>query len=1123
MPPFMMGIHINKGATPYPTIGIKSQRLWDSQTTWADLNTCDPTTAANVSTHPAADPLNACYNWSNLDAAISDAITGGAVDLLWTVAKVPTWVSSSPADTCNGNAAGSCDPPSDVNADGTGPDAAFKNFMTAAMAHRATLTNGNKIVAVELWNEPHNWFFWNKTGDGHSGTATYVQLARMEADAAALIKAADPSVTVLVSAGLASTTSRNGANSLYTALEAITGAPVNFDALGVHRYDQPPTGCTDTSGYPDLSGVINDANSVAVFQALVAGHSGFAGKPIWHTEGSYYATTNCSLWQADLVAQRAYLGQYFVVWASEGVKRNYWYAWDINAKLWQAASNPANPVLSTTGWTADAAGFINPAGMAWNVVQSWLTGTSFTNSPHGCSASSNLWTCPVTLSTGKAALIAWYDSWGNSSSYTPGSGYNGGLLHKLDGSTQALTNTTALSVTPEPVLLEVGPAGPTVSLSVPSLNFGSQPVGMASAAQYVTVTNGGNSNLTFTAPVSVTGDFALAGGTCSTATPLTPGNSCTLGVQFTPSAAGTRGGAMTLQDNAPDDPQSVALTGTGSSAYTLTVTTSGAGSGTETSSPSGLNCPTTCVASFASGSIDVTANPSSGSTFNQVGGWTGCDSNPSQYVCHISSLTANRTIVATYGVASSGQFTQASRPPANYYPYPTASSAWTQRIPTDATAHDLNPAAYGLTGTYSQMVNCAVTGCGYGAGVGTANGGPMGVQINSATNGGQPATNDQGHPVYFCGASDNCPIYHVTYKSSDSECYYQGAYGQTIKPNFYFHAPSAAPFSAQGTGSDSFLNAYDQVFGLWVSFESGEAAGWRHLPACSGTTIATACEIDASGGVTPSICNSSRPGVDSDTTVAERTVTIAGTSMNIGGAGDNIGIAPPGSVGYESFEELMGGINHAMQGNLLCVNQGGFIYPAVSGALLCNDPNIGNYGGPPANATSWPPAGALLYLALSDAQIAALQLPPLQNNVITALAHYGVYESVTGGTNSTSPVGGDTVDSEQSYCFQLPAACTSLSNHHPIFNWLEGQALGSPLCTGVSGAHDTHDCPVQTSMTGGNFASPLSQYRFNWSMLYGVPYISGQPITSYFHIADPCIVAGMVKNAGGSPPITPCY
>jgi hypothetical protein len=55
--------------------------------------------------------------------------------------------------------------------------------------------------------------------------------------------------------------------------------------------------------------------------------------------------------------------------------------------------------------------------------------------------------------------------------------------------------------------------------------------------------------------------------------------------------------------------------------FTLTVNEAGTGSGTVTSVPSGISCPTTCSASFASGTqVTLTASAATGSTF---AGWSG--------------------------------------------------------------------------------------------------------------------------------------------------------------------------------------------------------------------------------------------------------------------------------------------------------------------------------------------------------------------------------------------------------------------------------------------------------------------------------------------------------------------
>jgi len=103
---------------------------------------------------------------------------------------------------------------------------------------------------------------------------------------------------------------------------------------------------------------------------------------------------------------------------------------------------------------------------------------------------------------------------------------------------------------------------PSITLAPSNLAFGSEAVGSTSTAQTVMVQNTGTSALTINS-IGVSGDFAETN-TCGTL-PATLGAeaSCTVSVTFTPSAAGTSTGTLTLRDNASGGQQFVALTGSG--------------------------------------------------------------------------------------------------------------------------------------------------------------------------------------------------------------------------------------------------------------------------------------------------------------------------------------------------------------------------------------------------------------------------------------------------------------------------------------------------------------------------------------------------------------------------------
>src|SRR5260370_8535193 len=87
-------------------------------------------------------------------------------------------------------------------------------------------------------------------------------------------------------------------------------------------------------------------------------------------------------------------------------------------------------------------------------------------------------------------------------------------------------------------------------------------MGTTSAAQSVTLSNTGNASLNLTS-VSASGDFAQTN-TCGSS--VAASANCTISVTFTPTASGSRTGTLSITDNASGSPQSVSLTGIGSTA-----------------------------------------------------------------------------------------------------------------------------------------------------------------------------------------------------------------------------------------------------------------------------------------------------------------------------------------------------------------------------------------------------------------------------------------------------------------------------------------------------------------------------------------------------------------------------
>jgi hypothetical protein len=125
-------------------------------------------------------------------------------------------------------------------------------------------------------------------------------------------------------------------------------------------------------------------------------------------------------------------------------------------------------------------------------------------------------------------------------------------------------------------------------------------------------------------------------------------------------------------------------------------------------------------------------------------------------------------------------------------------------------------------------------------------------------------------------------------------------------------------------------------------------------------------------------------------------VRVDGTGLGSDGTASKFG----NIAGMIRAQELAAGrINHALFVVLRCTGDGraygagahqrrhdsAYVYPAVAGGSECRD------------GAQEPPMGARLHLAMSDAQIDALNLPRWKAAILKALAEYGGYVGDTGG------------------------------------------------------------------------------------------------------------------------------
>jgi hypothetical protein len=133
---------------------------------------------------------------------------------------------------------------------------------------------------------------------------------------------------------------------------------------------------------------------------------------------------------------------------------------------------------------------------------------------------------------------------------------------------------------PQVVILNDAGTGmaPLPTIAPTSVSFGTQPVGITSGTQTVTLTNTGSASLQLTG-IATTGSNSTNFGFLVKVAPPCPspsgtlaaGASCTISVDFAPHAAEPVSATLSISDNATGSPQSVALSGTsGTSGITLT-------------------------------------------------------------------------------------------------------------------------------------------------------------------------------------------------------------------------------------------------------------------------------------------------------------------------------------------------------------------------------------------------------------------------------------------------------------------------------------------------------------------------------------------------------------------------
>ena len=249
--PAMAGIGINSG---FPSIPFGNMRDWDTcGAEWSFIPSCNASSCVPNDSNLVYNYATSCSKSSGFDTWSADAFNSGVKVTMMTLgSRTPLFATSNPTDTsCNyngtgaGQSPGQCDPPSDLQTNGTNGNSCssistelcnlyFRYWVKNMMQH---VTNSTWLLThapmtyLEPLNEPDTAAF---------SKATYDQQGRMIADMAQLI-VGDSNWNMTLSAVTSTCTytvsnfngNPSGATGTYSPSGYYVGYHVNITGMGV--------------------------------------------------------------------------------------------------------------------------------------------------------------------------------------------------------------------------------------------------------------------------------------------------------------------------------------------------------------------------------------------------------------------------------------------------------------------------------------------------------------------------------------------------------------------------------------------------------------------------------------------------------------------------------------------------------------------------------------------------------------------------------------------------------------------------------------------------------------------------------------------------------------------------
>jgi hypothetical protein len=337
----LFGLHdSNPTADSWPAVSPGSIRLWDSDTTWANI-----------------EPQQGAFDWAKLDAIVAAANAKGA-EVTLVLGQTPAWAD-------------------DPNSLGAGPQ--YMPRLDAWNNYVATVASRYKgrIKAYQVWNEANIVNYWAQNSQN-----TPAKMAQLTNTAYGVIKSIDPGALV-VGPAFATRLSwqRTYLGTFYA--QRIGGVPIwkRMDAMSLNLYP------LDT-GMPETSlKLLKQARKALALRGVPL------TKPVWNSEVNYGLATGGSGSSSVISQQRqaAYVLRTYLLNAAQKVKRVHWYMWDM-------------PAIGNTKMVAADGYTPTLAGKAFGLAQSWMLGGTMvgpTKSSLPCAKDRNgTYTCVIKYAKG---------------------------------------------------------------------------------------------------------------------------------------------------------------------------------------------------------------------------------------------------------------------------------------------------------------------------------------------------------------------------------------------------------------------------------------------------------------------------------------------------------------------------------------------------------------------------------------------------------------------------------------------------------------------------------------------------------------------------------------------------